>query len=125
VEAWEKEGAERRRRSWLWRSTWTILIVVMVVILFGLTWGEWQSEADIVRMALMDQDGGFGHLHRSLLLDEDVVGRMRLPDDIKSVLSGIQERRRSRPADLPEPIEPAIMPASHQDDERLRALDEL
>ena len=127
VEAWEKkEGAERRRRSWFWKGTWIAFSVVMLVIFFVLSWREWQSEADIVRLALMDQDGGFGHLNRSLLLDDDlVVGRLRVPDDVKGVLSGIRERQRSRPAILPATTASAITPADHQVDERLSALDEL
>jgi hypothetical protein len=111
VEAWEKkEGAERRRRSWFWKGTWTVLTVVVVVVFFGLTWQRWQSEANIVRMALMD---------------EDVVGRMKVPDDVKGILSGIQQRRRSRPAGLPGPTQPAVTLAGYPADERLRALDEL
>lgn len=126
VEAWEKkEGAERRRRSWFWKGIWIAFSVVMLVIFFGLTWREWRSEADIVRMALMDQKGDFGPSNRSLLPNDDAVARMRVPDDVKDVLSGIRERQRSRPAGQPVHTESVVTPVDHQVDERLKALDEL
>ena len=127
VEAWEKkEGAERRRRSWFWRSTWTVLIVVLIVLYFGLTWREWQSEADIVRMALRDDDGGFGCLNQSLLLDREAVRKMEVPDDVKSVLSGVSERRTSRPPNhQPSAMATTELVSPQKEDPRLKVFDEL
>ncbi len=126
VEAWEKkEGAERRRRSWFWRSTWTVLSVVLVVIFLGLTWRKWQSEAAIVRMALMDGNGRFEHRNQSQLLDGNAVKRMDVPGDVKSILSGVAERK-SRRVGKPSPTKAKIEPASSlREDARLSILDEL
>lgn len=131
VEAWEKkEGAERRRRSWFWRSTWTILIVVLLVLYFGLTWREWQSEAGIVRMALMDDDaGGFNRLNQSLFLDRHGVRKMEVPDDVKSVLSGVRERRTSRSPPVHHPsttkATDGLVDSRKEEDPRLSIFDEL
>ena len=126
VEAWEKrEGAERRRRSWFWKSTWTMVMVALIVIFVGFTWRKWQSEADIVRMALMDDNGGFGPVNQNMLLDGDLLRRMKLPDDVKGVLNSIVERR-SQTVESPAATVAVIKSATHQEeDERLRALDEL
>lgn len=122
VEAWErKEGVERRRRSRLWRSVWTVLIVVLVVLFFGLTWREWRSEVDIVRMALMDEKDRVALLNQSLFLEKDVVERTEVPDDVKDILSRVAERK-SRPAQTKATSEPANL---LEPDDRLRALDEL
>lgn len=126
VEAWEeKQGAERRRRSRFWRSTWTLVIVALVVIFFGFTWREWRSEADIVRMAVTDEYVRFGNLNQSVTLDGGAVRRMDVPGDVKAILSGIA-KKRSRPADKPASTRSKTEPASRlEEDERLRALDEL
>lgn len=126
VDAWEKkEGAERRRRSWFWRSFRTAFIVVLVAIFSGFTWREWNSEVDVLRKALLDDNGRLGRLNQSLFLDKDAVGRMDVPGDVKSILSGAAERR-SRPA--PKALSSEVTAAAvnrPMDDERLRALDEL
>lgn len=127
VEAWEKrEGVERRRRSWFWRSTWAVCIVVLVVVFFGLTWREWQSEADVVMTALTDRDGRSGPLNQHWLSDQDVLRRMKVPNDVKSVLSGVAEKRGSRPSDSRLATETKSRPSSRSmEDERLKILDEL
>jgi hypothetical protein len=128
----KKEGAERRRRSWFWRSIWTVCTIVAVLVFLSLTWREWQSEAEIVRMAFMDDDGDgrFGGRNHSLILDGDAVDRLGVPADVKSVLSGVAERRRSRPVSS-RPL-PTAMARTEEDcsqmkeeDRRMRALDEL
>lgn len=126
VEAWEKnEVAERRRRSWFWKSTWTVLLVVLVVIFLGLTWREWRSEADLVRMALMDENSRSALQKQSLFLDRDVVNRMEVPGDVKDILNGVAERR-GRLAGKSPPMKARDEPSINLiEDDRLRALDEL
>jgi hypothetical protein len=126
VEAWEKkEGVERRRRSWFWRSTWTFVLLGLVAVFFGLTWRGWKSEVEIVRMALMHDGATAGVLNQSLFLDGDALERMQVPSDVKSILSGVAERR-SRPGGEPSLTEVMTEPTSHlKKDDRLRVLDEL
>lgn len=126
LEAWEKkEGEEKRRRSWFWRSTWTVVALILVLIFFGLTWREWLSEIAIVRMVLTDNGGNLGVLNQSLFADTGGVSRMEVLGDVKSILSGFAARR-SLPASTP-----VVMPVTttHSNrlelDERLRILDEL
>lgn len=127
VEAWErKQVAERRRRHWFWRSVWTAFIALVVIVFFGLTWREWQSEVAVMKTTPMGgDDGKLGHLNQSLLLEKGAAGPMEVPADLKSTLSGTAEktsgfaRKRSTSqattAIVDRPIE----------DERLRHLDEL
>lgn len=126
VEAWEKkEGAERRRRSWFWRSTWTVLTVILVITFFALIWRELQSEVDIVRLALMDEQDRSEFLNQSLFLDKFAAKGMKVPYDVKRILSNVAERK-SRPPTMSSSSEVPTEPASLlSEDARLRALDEL
>ena len=147
VEAWEKrEGAERRRRSRFWKSAWTLLLVVMLVGFFGLTWRAWREEVDLVRAALavhVDHDDGHGHGHEhggglgrgngssGRFLDREVVEELDVPVEVKEILKGVVERRvggggggsgGSGSSSNAVTARPSL---DFREDERLRALDEL
>ncbi len=126
VEDWEKkEGVERRRRSWLWRSCWMVAIVVLLVMYVGLTWREWRSEVDIVRRALMHENGKVWILSRGLSHEKEAVERTEVPADVKDILSRVAERR-GLPSRQPSPTGAITEPASRLGiDERLAALDQL
>ena len=125
VEAWEEqERVDRRRRSWFWKSTWTVFIVVLVVLFFGLAWREWRSQVDVMGVALRHENGGSGLTNQSLFLERNAMEGMEVPGDVKGFLSDVAER--SRPSGKHPPYEAMTDAPGHlMEDERLRALDEL
>ena len=123
VEAWEKRESEAvRARARIWKGTWFTFIGVVGVIMMLVAWKGWCSGVDAVK-------AGFGTLERgnfnqSLVIDEELLHEKHIPEDIQSILHGIKTRRGTRgstrtlSASIP-------VRTTQDDDQRLRALDEL
>lgn len=120
VEDWEKKESEAARaRARIWKWTWGAFIGVLGVLVVLVIWKELSSSANAVHAGL-----GMGSLNKSLVIDEGLLGKKQIPEDVKDILHGIETRRSSRGSTL---TLSAIVPVqtAEDDDKRLRALDEL
>jgi predicted nucleic acid-binding Zn-ribbon protein len=123
VEDWQKrENDAVRARARMWKGTWFTVIGVLGIIMMLVVWKEWSSGVDAVRAGLGTPERG--SLNKSLMIDEGLLRKKQIPDDVKSILHGIETRRSSRGSTW---TLPALVPVEtpEDDDKRLRALDEL
>ena len=123
VEEWEKrESVATTARARMWVGTWCAFIGLIGFIMMIVVWKEWSSGSDPVRSALGVPTRG--NLNKSLMIDEEVLHEKQIPEDVKSILYGIESRRNKRG---PTWTLPALVPVqtAEDDDKRLRALDEL
>ena len=123
VEDWEKrEGEAMRARARMWKGMWYAFIGLIGVIMMLVIWKEWSSEADPVRAGLGTPRRG--SLNESLVIDEELLREKQIPEDVKSILHGIETRRSKGGSTW---TLPALSPVetAEDDDKRLRALDEL
>jgi hypothetical protein len=123
VEDWQKKESEAvRARARMWKRIWCTCIGVLGFIMMLVVWKEWSSGADAVRAGLGAPQRG--SLNKTLMIDADVLREKQIPEDVKSILVGIETRRSNRGSTW---TLPALVPVqtAEDDDKRLRALDEL
>ena len=116
VEDWEKrEGVAMRARARMWKGTWFACGVVLLVIITLVLWEEWSSDA---KLGIPEMGG----LNQSVMIDGEVLREKKIPEHVQSILHGIETRRSRSTRTLP-----ALVPVetAGDDDERLKALDEL
>lgn len=126
VDNWEKREKEvRKRRSQMFKGTWWTLVSVLGAVILLLLWKEWRFGADAVVQRALEVPPE-GHSNKSLQIDADLVRRTDIPDEVKTILDGIEARRRMRGSSLSSaPSATSFVRTVEREDERLRALDEL
>lgn len=123
VEDWEKRESEAARaRARMWKGTWFTIIGIVGIIMMLVIWKEWSSGADAARAGLGTPEKG--SLNKSLIIDEELLREKYIPEDIQSILHGIETRRSSRGSTCTLPASVPVQTVE-DDDKRLRALDEL
>lgn len=123
VEDWQDRESETvRARARMWKGTWFASIGVLGIIMMLVVWREWSSRADAVRAGLGTSERA--SLNKSLVIDAELLREKQIPEDVKSILHGIEIRQSSRGSTW---TLPALIPAqtAEKDDKRLRALEEL
>ena len=123
VEDWEKrESVAMRARARMWKGTWCAFIGLVGIIMILVIWKESSTGADAVRAGLGMSERGSPN--ESLMIDEELLREKQIPEDVKSILHGIETRRSSHGSTR---ALASLVPAqtAEDDDKRLRALDEL
>lgn len=128
---WEKREDETRK-VWdrFWASVWWTVGVIVLIIVVVISLKEWWFMGDPVKAGLSLPPAG--HWNQSLQLGEGAKGgkllkQVDLPDDVRKLLQGIEEKNNQRKHSFMRPI--PVTDEQHteevQEDERLRRLDEL
>jgi len=123
VENWGRREQEvRKRRGRMFKGTWWTLISILGIAVMLVLWKEWKFGSDPVRAGLGLPPEG--HFNESLKIDLDEVSREEIPEEVKSILHSIEARRKTCGwTKAPSALKPAA--TAEEDDERLRAFDEL
>ena len=123
VEEWERrEVVGLMRWGRFCRTLGYCFTVMIVVVLVAVAIKEWRGVGDPVRIGLGIPR--VGHANQSLGLDKNVLREIDVPDDVREVLSGIEERQwRIRRQDTAKGGKPSR--EGDEKDKRLRALGEL
>ena len=123
VEDWEKRESEAMKaRARMWKGAWCALVGLMGVIIALLIWREWSLGMEPVRpdLGLQEKESS----NNSLMVDGELLRKKQIPEDVKSILHGIESRRSSQPS-RGSSRTPHTSVIADDDDQRLRALEEL
>ena len=123
---WEKrEVASKQKWGRFWLILWWTVIPLTVVIMVLVTARLWWFGGDPVAAALDLHHKG--SRNRSLGLDREIARNVDVPVEVREVLEGIAERRRTKHVwpSLPRVEEDVSLMERKKDEERLRLLDEL
>jgi len=131
LDNWEKREKEKERVSRrLWGTACTAMAVVICFVVAVLLWEEWWFRGDPVKAGLNLPDVGSTNTSLELgpgTTEDSVLRHANLPEDVRAVLEGIEQRNGERKTILSEQLSEVEVPKEERDNEEkhMRVFDEL